>query len=52
MPVPVNAAIWVEPFALSATEILALKAAAACGVNVTEISQLELTNSVDPQVLA
>jgi hypothetical protein len=51
MPVPVSIAVWTEPAALSAIEMLAAKLATDCGENVTEIVQVAFTASVLLQLL-
>jgi hypothetical protein len=49
-PVPLRAAVWGEPAALSVTVTEADRAPAACGVNVTEIMQLAPAATLVPQV--
>jgi len=51
VPVPVRAAIWGVPGALSATLIAAVSVPVAVGLNTTMIGQFAPAASVDPQVL-
>jgi hypothetical protein len=50
-PVPLRAAAWGEPAALSVTVSDAERAPAACGVNVIEIVQLAPAATLVPHVL-
>jgi hypothetical protein len=51
VPVPLSVAVWGEPLASSATEIVALKGATDAGLKMTVIVQDVLAASVAPQVL-
>jgi hypothetical protein len=51
VPLPLRAAVWGEPVALSATLIAAANAVAEVGVNVTEMVQVAEAARVVPQVL-
>jgi len=52
VPIPVSAIICGDPLASSVIATLPVRLPAMVGEKVTEIEQLELTGSVEPQALA
>jgi hypothetical protein len=50
LPVPLTAAVWGEPAALSLTLSIAVRRPTACGENVTVIVQDMFTGTLEPHV--